>query len=78
MEYRVHFADPKFFESYHNEVILAMNEHPRKQLLLIINARTGGNKNITLVNSYFVKNKFDQIIYTGDHLKPAIKVYNKL
>ena len=73
-----HIIKPEDFTNYHNEIILASSTDPRKSIILVVDAIEGSNGQIDLITGYHVKNKFDQVIHFGSHLKPAIKEYNNL
>jgi hypothetical protein len=69
---------PEDFINYSADVILASCSDPRKRLIFVIDAIQGSNGQIDLITNYHVKNKFDQVVHSGSHLKPTIKEYNKL
>ena len=60
-----------------SELIIRKAICPKKSLLLIITVKEV-NKQLAGISKFIVKDKFDKIIYTGDHLQLAINKYNSI
>lgn len=66
------------FKDYRETIVLLKSLRPNKRIEYVIIAELGPNNTIELYNQIHVLNCFDKIVYTGNHLSLAIKVYNQL
>lgn len=73
-----HIINPDDFKDYKHEVILAASTEPRKRMKYVLNTAEPVNGTIELYYQIHVTDKFDNIVYTGNHLSLAIKAYNAL
>ena len=68
---------PEYFKDKRHEIILASSEEFRKKIVQISTIRFPLMCGIELVNNIHVM-KNDKIIFTGNHLAAALRVYNKI
>ena len=66
------------FKDYRHEIILRRAVQPRKTLIYVISAIEMRTKRIELAHQYHVYDKYNKLVFTGNHLSFAISAYNDL
>ena len=66
------------FKGFKHEVLLCKSFKPRKSLVYAISTIELSNKRLELGHQYHVYDKFDKLVFTGNHLSFAISAYNDL